>query len=352
MRRYFNPKPLLHMKDIDGEDAGFFLAFTNRSAGKTTGFIKEMLEDYHNNGHMCMLLYRDIDECAGGWEEFQKVINLYPELGERVETVPKCRGLYHMMMLDGKVLGYCVSLKRPNKFKKHAPADLDKIYNIYMDETTSEEGDYLPNEISNLQSVLITVARGGGEQSRYVRVILSGNPVNIMNPYYIFFGLHLRLLPNTKKIKGKGWVGVFDVNQGSQQAMMENATLKVFREKNTKQMSYAMNGDFLVDDSSFIGKAPTGGFRYWFTMKYEGNYYGCRCYWQTGILYFTQRYDKNFGEVFVFKETDHGDTMQLLMKGSKLHKGLKDAYANGAIKYDSFETKQIVYDILGVNVFG
>lgn len=351
MRKYYNPKPLLHMRDIDGEIPGFFLCFMNRTAGKTFNFCKEFIEDWRDNGHMTMMLYRDIDECGNGYNEFQKVLNKYPHLGKEMSTEPIGR-FYHRMLLDGKTFGYCVSLKRPNKFKKHAPSDMHLIYNVYMDEATSEDGDYIPNEIANLQSLLLTIARGDGELSRYVRVVLTGNPVNIMNPYYIFFDLHKRLNHNTKKIRGKGWVGYFGISDSAQEAIRDNPTFKVFHDKKTKQMSYAMNGDFLVDDSTFIEPPPKSGFKYWCTIVYDGKSYGCRYYWQTGTVYFTEKYDKNFKEIYVFKDSDHNDTRRLLAKGSAIHKGWKEAYNLGMMKYDSFDTKMVVYDILGVNVFG
>ena len=46
MTEYYNPSKILNMKDLDGEEPAIYLITNNRSAGKTTAFLKKSLEKF------------------------------------------------------------------------------------------------------------------------------------------------------------------------------------------------------------------------------------------------------------------------------------------------------------------
>ena len=98
-----------------------------------------------------------------------------------------------------------------------------------MEEFQTESGAYLNNEIGKLQSILTSVSRGGGKQSRFMRLILLSNNVSLMNPYFIFLGVYRNYQKGTKFLHGKGYVFEFAFNESASKAMEENRLLKAFR---------------------------------------------------------------------------------------------------------------------------
>jgi hypothetical protein len=77
---------------------------------------------------------------------------------------------------------------------------------MLFDEFQSESNHYCVDEIKKLLSVHTSIARGNGEQIRYVPVFMLSNPVSIINPYYVELGISNRLHDDTKFLKGDGYV--------------------------------------------------------------------------------------------------------------------------------------------------
>ena len=50
------------------------------------------------------------------------------------------------------------------------------------------------------------MARGQGEQNRYLPVYMLSNPVSIINTYYVELGISSRLTDETRFLRGDGFV--------------------------------------------------------------------------------------------------------------------------------------------------
>ena len=164
---YYNPKKILSIKDLDNETPSIYIITTNRSAGKTTSFLKKSLEDYKENKSQVVLMYRYKYELKASADIYKDVLTLYPDLGVEMKCVPHADGLYYELFLDNESFGYAVSLANPDALKKYSPI-FSKVKQIIFDEFQTETGKYLPKEIKKFQSLYLTIARGGGKQSRKV----------------------------------------------------------------------------------------------------------------------------------------------------------------------------------------
>jgi hypothetical protein len=335
------------MKDLDGEEPAIYIVTTNRSAGKTTYFLKKALEDFKKFGSKVVLLYRYQYELSACSDIFKDVMKLYPQYGEEMKALPHAKGLYYEMFLDGESFGFSVYLSNPDALKKYSPI-FAEVDNIIMDEFQSEKGKYLPKEVEKFQSIYLTIARGGGKQSRHVNIFMLGNMVTIMNPYFIQFDIHKRLKDNTNFMRGNGWVAEFGFNESASKAIKENGFFKAF--KNEDYMSYSTEKVYLHDADIFIEK-PKGRAKYICTIVHDGNSYGVREYFDEGVLYVSKKPDNSCKQVIAFKASDHNQNTIMLNHYSYLWKNIRDAFNNGYLRFDDMKAKSAIFDILSVDLY-
>ena len=108
------------------------------------------------------------------------------------------------IQLDRKVLAD-IALNNADSIKKYSHLFSD-VKRMLFDEFQSETNHYCPDEIRKFLSVHTSVARGQGEQTRYVPVFMLSNPVSIINPYYVEMGSSERLSSDVRFLRGHGYV--------------------------------------------------------------------------------------------------------------------------------------------------
>ena len=344
---YYNPLIILSKKDLDNEQPAIYMVSTNRSAGKTTSFLIYLLEYYKKTGRKFILMYRYQYELPSAYEIFKDVLIIYPELGAATTTIPHARGLFYEIFLDEKSIGYAVYLGNPDALKKYSAIFVD-VDNILMDEFQTETGKYLPKEIEKFQSLYMTIARGGGSQSRHVKVILLGNMVSIMNPWFIQFDIHKRLKDNTKFMRGNGWIAEFGFNETASKSIQNNPFFKAFKQEN--YMKYSTEKVYLHDSDTFI-EQPKGRMKYLCTIIQDSVKYGVREYFDDGILYISHKPDNSCKQIITFKASDHNQNTMMLNHYSWIWKNIRDAFNNGYLRFDDMKTKSAIFDILSIDLY-
>jgi hypothetical protein len=344
---YYNPDKILRLRDLEGLKPAIYLINTNRSAGKTFSFLKKSLEDFKKKGSQVALLYRhsyELNSCA---DIYSDVLRLNPDLGSNMVSSSHAKGLFYELVLDDKPFGYALSLNNPDALKKYSPL-FAEVENMIFDEYQTETGKYLSKEIDKFQSLYLTVARGGGKQSRHVNVYLLGNNVTLMNPYYIQFGIHKRLKNDTKFMRGIGWVAEFGFNESASREIQSNSFFQAFKDEG--YMAYSTENVYLSDSSIFVGKI-SGRSKYLFTILHESTYYGVREYYDKGIMYISKQPDTSCKTIITFKASDHNQNTMMLSHYSYLWKNIKEAYQKGWLRFDDIKTKNDIFDILGVDLY-
>lgn len=344
---YYNPSVIMNMKDLDGLQPSIYMVSTNRSAGKTTGFLLESLKNFKENKKKTILLYRYQYELSTSNKIYTDVLNLYSDYGQEMTVVSNAKGLFYELFLDGESFGYSLSMGNPDTLKKYSPLFTDVDF-IIFDEFQTESGKYLPKEVQKLQSILLTIARGGGEQSRHVNVYMLSNNVSIMNPYYIEFGIHKRLKHDTKFMRGHGWVAEFGYNASASENIKHNAISRAF--SNSDYIKYSTEQSYLKMTDSFISK-PTGKSKYIYTLIHDGVAYGVRDCFEYGIIHVSKKVDKTCKQVVTFKAADHNQVTMMLSHYCWLWKNIKDAYYNGCLRFDDIQTKNAIFDILSIDLY-
>lgn len=346
-KQFYNASKILSLKDLDNLEPTIFLITSNRCAGKTTYFLKKFLEDFKKTGEKFILIYRYSYELNACENIFSDVLSIYPQFGQDMESTSYARGLFYELFLDKKSCGFAVSMSNPDSLKKYSPVFKDCTQAL-LDEFQVENGKYLQRETDKLQSLLVTVSRGGGKQYKEVKLYLLSNMVTIMNPYYITFGIHKRLRENTKFLRGHGWVAEFNINESARKGLAESAIARAFQ--NSDYMNMSSESVYLYDSKAFV-KNVKGRNRYLFSIRHDNRLYGVREFFDENLLVVSKKVDKNCQNIMTFQTKDHDTSTLLVDRYSFYVKLMKDAFKRGYLRFDDVETKNVVFDILGVDIY-
>lgn len=317
---------------------------TNRSAGKTTHYLKRSLQFFKETGVQTALLYRHQYELSSANEIFADILRMYPDLGQEMKTFPHAKGLFYELSLDGQTFGYALALNNIDSLKKYS-AVFALVTICIMDEFQLETGNYLKKEVEKLQSLLVTIARGGGSQSREIEVFLLGNDVSMLNPYFIFFDVNRRFKQGTKYIRGHGWIAEFICNESAADAIKGNSLFRAF---NSTYMQYSTGQTKLYNDTEFIENL-SGNSKYLFTIKHDGICYGVREELKTCIIYVNEKADNNCKNILVFTTGQHATNTVMLSKNSYTAKCLKESFEMGLLRFGSMKSKNAIFDILALD---
>lgn len=348
---YYDGTKLLSMKDINGDTPEIYICTTNRTGGKTTYFGRLVVNKFLDKGEKFALLYRYNYELDGVADTFFKDISglFFPEYGMRAEK--RGKGVYAELFLYRKdkdeiessvSCGYAIALNNADSLKKKSHLFSD-VKRIIFDEFQSETNKYCPNEITKMISIHTSIARGQGEQIRYVPVYMLSNPVTLINPYYVEFGISERIKDNTKFLRGVGWVLEQGYVDSASKAQASSAFNRAFARNN--YTAYSSQGIYLNDSKSFIEKPTTRG-KYLCTLKYNGREYAVREYPEEGILYCDNRPDATFKDKIAITTSDHEINYVMLKANDFFLANLRYFFDRGCFRFKDMQCKEVIMKAL------
>ena len=343
MPQYYDGTKLLSMKDINGERPEIYLCTTNRTGGKTTYFGRLCINRFLDKGEKFALIYRYNYELDDVCDKFYKDIGslFFPD--HTMTNKRRASGMFHELFLDDVSCGYAISLNGADQIKKYSHLFSD-VKRMIFDEFQSETNHYCNNEVEKLQSVHTSVARGQGEQVRYVPVYMLSNPVSIINPYYVAFGISSRLRDDTKFLKGDGFVLEQGFIDSASKAQKESAFNRAFG-LDSKYNAYSTEAVYLNDNKSFIEK-PNGKSRYICTLRYNGSEYGIREFAEEGIMYCDDRPDVTFSTKITVTTDDHNINYVMLKRNDFFLSNLRYLFERGAFRFKDLRCKEAVLSAL------
>jgi hypothetical protein len=340
--KYYDGTKLLSILDVNGNKPELYLCTTNRTGGKTTYFGRLLVKRFKEKGEKFGLIYRynyELDDCA---EKFFKDISKLFFAGSIMESKRKASGIFHELFLDGVSCGYAISLNSSDQLKKYSHLFSD-IHRLLFDEFQSESNHYCSDEVKKFISVHTSIARGQGEQYRYVPVYMIGNPVSIINPYYVELGISERLNDDTKFLRGDGYVMEQGFVDSASQAQKESGFNKAFA-KNS-YVAYSTSCVYLNDNKAFIDK-PTGVGRYLATIKYKENNYAVREYADNGIIYVDDKPDLTFKLKITVTASDHEINYVMLKRNDLFLTSLRFYFEKGCFRFKDLRCKEAVLKAL------
>lgn len=339
---YYDGTKLLSMLDLDGLKPEIFLCTSNRTAGKTTYFSRLCVKKFLDKGEKFAILYRfnyELDECA---EKFYKDISQLFFKGTTMTSKRRAKGIFHELFIDEIPCGYAISLNSADQLKKYSHLFSD-VVRIMFDEFQSETNHYCSDEVKKLISIHTSIARGNGEQIRYVPVYMIGNPVSLLNPYYIELGIAERLKDDTKFLRGNGFILEQGYNESASKAQQESGFNKAFSKN--KYVAYSSQSVYLNDNKAFIEK-PKGDSRYLITLKYMGEEYGIREFADDGVIYCDNRPDTSYKWKITVTTDDHEINYVMLKRNDLILTNLRYYFERGCFRFKDLKCKEVVLKAL------
>ena len=345
MPEYYNPSKLLSKKDINGETPEIFIVSGNRSGGKTTAFSKLIINRWKKGKGKFILLYRHKNELKGCEPAFFTPMKelFFPE---DEMTFINVEGHYHELCINDLSCGYALAISGSEYYKRRSNLFND-VGCIFFDEFQSENNNYLSDEISQIQSIHTSVARGHGSQSKYVPLYMCSNTVSLINPYFAAFGISTRLNKDTRFLRGEGFVFEQNYNTSASEAQKQSAFNRAFAQGNSDYLNYSSENVYLNDNLSFI-EQPTGSNIYVCTIKYKGKNYAIRDYAYEGIVYCSDKADMTHPVKLSASVEDHDVNYVLVANNIGLISNLKYKFRKGCFRFKNLECKEAVLNLLSM----
>lgn len=349
--KYYDGTKIMSMMDADGNKPEIYMITTNRTGGKTTFFGKHAVKRFINYNEKFALLFRfnyEIDSVA---EKFFKDIGalFFPKYS--MTSQRRAAGIFHELFLHypdepvdsvGHSCGYAISMNAADNIKRYSHLFSD-VQRIIFDEFQSETNHYCPDEMRKFLSIHTSIARGQGQQTRYVPVYMLSNPVSIINPYYVELGISERLQDTTKFLKGHGWILENGYVDSASRAMQESGFNKAF--SHNKYMDYAMQSTYLNDNKAFIER-PTGDSKYLATIQYDGKEYALREYYTAGVVYCDDHDDSSYKYKIAVTTEDHQTNYVMLKKNDLFIQNMRYYFERGCFRFKNLQCKQAVMKLI------
>lgn len=338
MGNYYDGTKLLSLTDINGNRPEIYMCTTNRTGGKTTYFGRLVVNRFLDKREKFGLLYRynyELDDCA---EKFFKDIGELFFNGYTMTSKKRAKGIYHELYLNGEPCGYAVSINSADQVKKNSHFFSD-VKRLIFDEFQSESNTYCPNEIKKFISVHTSMARGQGEQNRYLPVYMLSNPVSIINPYYVELGISSRLTDETRFLRGDGFVLEQGFVESAADAQKSSGFNKAF--SRNSYVAYSSESVYLNDNKAFVDR-PQGVGRYMATLKYNGQTYGIREFAEAGVIYCDDRADETFPLKITVTTNDHELNYVMLKRNDLFLFNLRYYFERGCFRFKDLRCKEAV----------
>ena len=342
MTKYYDGTKLLSMLDINGNKPEIYMCTTNRTGGKTTYFGRLCVNRFLDKGEKFGLLYRynyELDDIA---DKFYKDLGSLFFPTYTMQSKRRAKGTFQELFLNDKSCGYALSLNNADQIKKYSHLFSD-IQRMIFDEFQSETNHYCDNETKKFISIHTSIARGQGEQVRYVPVYMLSNPVSIINPYYVEMGISGRLKDDTKFLRGDGFV----LEQGyieSASIEQKNSGFNRAFSKNS-YTAYSSECVYLNDNKAFVEK-PAGKSKYLCTLRYKGSDFALREYTESGLIYCDDKADSSFLTRISVTTDDHNINYVMLKRNDFFLSNLRYFFEHGCFRFKDMRCKEAVLSAL------
>ena len=339
---YYDGTKLLSLKDINGGKPEIYIVTNNRTAGKTTYFNRLMVNRFLKKGEKFALLYRYVYEIDDVAEKFFKDIQglFFPEYV--MTSKVGGNGCFRYLYLNEEHCGYAIALNSADQIKKHSHLFSD-VKSILFDEFQSESGEYCPKELRKFQSIHLSIARGQGQRNRYVPVYMLGNPVSLLNPYYVALGISSKIQGDTRFMRGDGWVMEQGYEEVAARAQEESPFNRAFQ--GSQYQAYAQQAIYLNDNATFIER-PKGRARYVCNLKYNDDVFSVKEFAELGLLYIDTSIDKQCPINISLTLKDHTPNYVMMHRSLPIIMMIKTYFDRGCVRFRNLAAKECIFALV------
>ena len=357
MGKYINYyDDILPILDSDGLEPSIIQIISNRSDGKTINGLAYLINQYKTNNEKFVLLYRN------GYQLKCELIFNYDlkEIMKKDYNIEYDKVVGEFIIKDTvyqlsadfgngmEVIGYSVSLKKYEIIKPYSGI-FANVKNVFFDEVQLEDGNYLKNEVEKcFISTIATIGRGGGEQSRKLKIFLVSNLISLLSPYLVYYNIYKRYDFNKETgqiIRNKGNIAIFRLNKNAVISFKNNTMYNGMENSSYYKMLTGL--DFLRKENLNTVQKLTGKFSYIATIIINNNKIGIRVY-KGGIIHLGN-YDPNCNKIYITNMDDY-DENYYIFKKSRLEEIIKDSFAQGRVRFATVEIRQCFLEILAISI--
>lgn len=305
----------------------------SRGCGKTYAAKKRAIKLFLDKGHQFVYLRRykeELDETAESY--FNDVIlnNEFPNV-----QIEYRGGQY---FINDQLAGYAMALTKAKDYKS---ISYPLVYLIIFDEFLIEENGYaryLKNEVKQFLNFYMSIDRYRG-----CIVFFLANSVTMINPYTLYFDLHL---PYGSNIVRKGDL-LLQLVQNEEYIEARKQTRFGKLIEGTDFADYAIENKFVNDSKTFIQK-KTEKASYYFTFIYEGESYGVWVDYNEGKMFVSQDVDPSCKIMYSLTVDDHKPNTMLLnqLNKSPFFKPFIENYKMGNVYFENLKIKSVVYEAI------
>ncbi len=345
---YYDGTKLLSLLDKNREKPEIFISTSNRSAGKSTFFNGYLTHRFIKFSEKPLLLFRNKYEVENAKESFFPAIQklFFPQL--EMEQEQGIENTFYNLYLrvhdqeEYNHFGYATALSASDQIKRYSNM-LNDVSCILFDEFIPESGRYLKNEIAKLMSIHDSVARGNGDQCRYLPVYLIGNLIDINNPYYDALDIIKNLDINTNFLRGDGFVLEQGFNEASASAHKKSAFHRAF--SNEKYNKASQEKEYVNTNYNMIEKLPLNKGQYLFTLCHNEKYFSCRYIEEISMFYISENADKTNKLSFACSKSDIKDN-SIYDSNNRFVSLMKKKFYNGNVRFSNFKAREAFFEFI------
>ena len=311
----------------------FNFVIGNRGCGKTYGAKKRAIKLFLEKGHQFVYLRRykeELDETAETYFDDVLLNGEFPDV-----AIEYRGGCY---FINDHLAGYAMALTKAKDYKSIA---YPLVYFIIFDEFLIEDNGYsryLKNEVKQFLGFYMSIDRYRG-----CVVFFLANSVTMVNPYTIYFNLHL---PHGSTVVKKNDV-LLELVQDSEfiEKVKETRFGKMIA--GTEFADYAIENKFTQDSKTFIMR-KTEKASYYFTFIYQSVQYGVWVDYSEGKIFVSNNVDPYCKKVYSITVDDHSPNTMLLRQINKSvsFKNFIENYKMGNVYFESQKIKNITYEVI------
>lgn len=322
-----------------------------RDRGKTFGLRRRSLRRAIERGLRFVEVCRHKEEIGGVMQGYFDRLAALPEFEAYEFLCEGRRGKYRRRVEEGEkrpaweTACYFVALTEAQKLKKQTFLAVDTII---MDEALVERwtphSRYLPREPMILANLVDTVTRQvPGVPSPSPHLYLLCNSVDLVNPYFAFFGIDRAPERGYSWHAGHLMLLHYEETVPTTERRAEE-TLAGRLMAGTAEGATALQNEFDPGDESTIEARPASA-RFWFGIHYAGEGYGL---WHErgSDLFYVDRKIPREGKAFALTRRDGAVDRIQARRSTRALRSLADAWYAGQLRFDTPATRDGLLDAL------
>ena len=324
-----------------------------RSIGKTFGFRSVMVKDalagkgpfaevcrYANEIESVMDGYFDKLQAEGFFRDYEfkcfKNRAFARQLGGEVNDA------------DWDLVGYFVALTQAQSLKKKT---FIRPKNILLDEAFLDYRDqfhrYIPREYESFANLVSTLVRESPEDPALdTRVVLLGNSVGFVNPYFEHLGIDRVPRYGFQWFKGKSVLLHYVEETAERVDEKMSGTLTGLMLSGTDEAASVFANEFAQGNTEYIEAKPKAA-RFHYGIVYQGKSYGV--WLHDMVMYVTSKIPKGDNrQVWAVTYEDNRIDYDACRKSTPSIKALVEWYYKGRVRYESAGVRERFAELLRV----